>query len=91
MILDIATLNVIAGKEVAFEAASRKASLIFANMDDSISHKLQRCIENPNQYVLLVNWDTLEDHTLGFRGSAQYEEWRALLYHSYDPIPVVEH
>lgn len=91
MILEIATLNVIAGKEAAFEAAFRKASLIIAKMDGYISHQLQRCIENPSRYVLLVNWDTLEDHTVGFRGSSQYEEWRALLHHFYDPFPVVEH
>jgi len=40
---------------------------------------------------LLVQWQTLEDHTVGFRGSAPYLEWRALLHHFYDPMPQVEH
>lgn len=87
MILEIATLDVIAGREAVFE----KAALIIISMNGYISHQLQRCIENPSRYVLLVNWATLEDHTTGFRGSAQYEEWRALLHHFYDPFPVVEH
>ena len=56
-----------------------------------VSHQLQRCLENENRYLLLVNWQTLEDHTEGFRGSAEYEEWRNLLHHYYDPFPEVEH
>jgi heme-degrading monooxygenase HmoA len=91
MILEVAILNVLIGKEVEFEAAFHKASKIIVTMNGYISHQLQRCLENPNQYVLLVNWVTLEDHTQGFRGSAQYQEWRALLHRFYDPFPVVEH
>lgn len=60
-------------------------------MNDHVSHQLQRCIEHPSRYVLLVNWDSLEDHTEGFRGSVQYDEWRALLHHFYEPFPTVEH
>lgn len=91
MILEVAVLNVIAGKEVEFETAFHNASKIIVTMKGYISHQLQRCIENQSQYVLLVNWATLEDHTQGFRGSAQYQEWRALLHHFYDPFPIVEH
>jgi len=91
MILEVATLNVIAGRELEFETAFRKASDIIASMGGYVSHQLQRCIEHPNRYVLLVNWDSLEDHTEGFRGSIQYDEWRALLHHFYEPFPTVEH
>jgi heme-degrading monooxygenase HmoA len=91
MILEIATLNVIAGREPEFETAFRKASGIIASMNGYVSHQLQRCIEHPSRYVLLVNWDSLEDHTEGFRGSVQYDEWRALLHHFYEPFPTVEH
>ncbi len=45
----------------------------------------------PDRFLLLVQWETLEDHTEGFRGSADYERWRALLHHFYDPFPVVQH
>ena len=55
------------------------------------SLQLLRCLERPNRYLLLVEWARLEDHTLGFRGSSEYEEWKRLLHHFYDPFPTVEH
>ena len=60
-------------------------------MKGYVSHQLQKCVEKPNRYIVLVNWQTLEDHTHGFRGSDAYQEWRRLLHHRYDPIPEVEH
>ena len=53
--------------------------------------RLARCLERDTGYLLLVEWDRLEDHTQGFRGSPAYQEWRALLHSFYDPFPVVEH
>ena len=91
MILEAAILDVIVGKEKEFEAAFAKASPIIASMNGYISHQLQRCIEAPNRYLLLVQWEALEDHTVGFRGSPEYQEWRKLLHHFYDPFPVVQH
>ena len=52
---------------------------------------LSRCLERDNVFLLLVEWNRLEDHTEGFRGSAGYQEWRQLLHSFYDPFPVVEH
>lgn len=53
---------------------------------------LSRCMERTGAYLLLVAWDSLEDHTVGFRGSPEYQRWRQLLlHHFYDPFPVVEH
>lgn len=91
MILEVAVLNVRAGHEPAFETAFAEASPIIASMPGYVSHQLQRCIEVPNRYVLLVNWTSLEAHTVGFRGSAAYQEWKRLLHHFYDPFPTVEH
>ncbi len=91
MILEVAILNVIKGKEPEFEAAFQLASKIIAAMPGYISHQLQHCLEKQTQYILLVNWDSLEDHTQGFRGSDQYREWRTLLHHFYEPFPTVEH
>jgi heme-degrading monooxygenase HmoA len=48
-------------------------------------------MEKQNRFILLVNWERLEAHTVGFRGSAEYQEWRKLLHHFYDPFPTVEH
>ncbi len=91
MILEVASLDVRPGQEGEFEAAFLQASTIIAGMPGYRSHQLQRCLERTNRYVLLVNWDTLEDHTVGFRGSSGYQEWKALLHHFYDPFPTVEH
>jgi len=60
-------------------------------MKGYISHELQKCMETPSRYILLVKWEILEDHTVGFRESEEYQKWKALLHHFYDPFPVVEH
>ena len=91
MILEVAILNVIAGREVEFEAAFRRAQAIISSMHGYRSHELRRCIETETRYILLVHWDKLEDHTVGFRGSPGYQEWKRLLHHFYDPFPMVEH
>lgn len=91
MVLEIAVLNVRAGHGAAFEQAFEGAQAIIAAMPGYLSHELQRCLEVENQYVLLVRWQTLEDHTVGFRGSPEYQEWRRLLHHFYEPFPKVEH
>ena len=91
MILEVAVLNVRLGMSAEFEGAFRKASPIITSVPGYISHQLQRCVEEPNRFVLLVNWKTLEAHTVGFRGSAGYQEWKKLLHHFYDPFPTVEH
>lgn len=91
MILEVAVLNVKPGQENEFEAAFSKAQRIISGMQGYCSHQLQKCIEQPAQYVLLVNWESLEDHTVGFRQSAQYQQWRQLLHHFYDPFPEVQH
>ncbi|HET9905297.1 MAG TPA: antibiotic biosynthesis monooxygenase [Anaerolineales bacterium] len=91
MILEVAILDVIPGKETEFEAAFVQAAPIIASMDGYVSHQLQKCLERQYRYILLVNWETLEAHTVGFRGSDQYQEWKRLLHHFYDPFPIVEH
>ena len=88
---EVAILNIKPGQEAEFEAAFAKAQDIISRMDGYISHQLQRCVEAPSRYLLLVNWETLADHTEGFRQSADYQQWKALLHHFYDPFPTVEH
>jgi heme-degrading monooxygenase HmoA len=91
MILEGAILNVIPGQEPAFEDAFGRAISILANARGYISHELRRCVEHRSRYILLVQWQALEDHTVGFRGSPQYQEWKDLLHRFYDPFPLVEH
>lgn len=91
MILEVANLTIISGQEDEFERAFRLASKIISRMTGYVRHELQRCIEDDNQYVLLVWWQTLADHQIGFRQSAEYQEWKKLLHHFYDPFPSVLH
>ena len=91
MILEAAMLQVKQGMESEFEKAFQKASSIISSMKGYLSHELQRCIEVDGKYLLLVKWETLEDHTVGFRQSEEYQEWKKILHHFYDPFPTVEH
>jgi heme-degrading monooxygenase HmoA len=91
MILEVAILDVIPGRELDFERSFSEAQRIISSMPGYSSHELKRSIEKPTRYILLVNWESLEDHTVGFRSSPQYQEWKALLHHYYDPFPEVEH
>jgi heme-degrading monooxygenase HmoA len=87
----VAILDIKPGLAQEFEAAFATASGIIMAMPGYLSSELQHCWENENRYILLVRWQTLEDHTIGFRQSEQYQEWRSLLHHFYDPFPTVEH
>lgn len=91
MIIEHALLPVRPGQEAAFEAAFREASAIISAMPGFGGLSLSRCMEQDGKYLLLVEWDRLEDHTEGFRGSAEYQQWKKLLHHFYEPFPVVEH
>lgn len=84
-------LNVKPEQADEFEAAFARAQAIISSMKGYIAHQLQRCVENGSRYLLLVQWQTLEDHTEGFRSSPQYQQWKRLLHHFYDPFPTVEH
>jgi len=91
MVLEIAVLDVVSGQEAEFEKTFPKAAPILQSMKGYISHRLERCIETPSRFLLLVEWERIEDHTEGFRNSAEYQEWRALLHRFYDPPPQVAH
>jgi heme-degrading monooxygenase HmoA len=91
VILEVATLDVRPGQTTEFELAFAKAQRIMSASPGYVRHELQCCIENTNRYVLLVWWASLEAHTIGFRQSVPYQEWKALLHHFYDPFPTVEH
>lgn len=84
-------LNIKPGLENDFEFAFKRAASIISSMDGYLSHELHRCMEVKGKYLLLVKWETLEDHTVKFRGSSKYQEWKKLLHHFYDPFPTVEH
>lgn len=91
MILEHAILPVIHGREAEFEAAFAEAKAIISAMPGFVDLRLSRSIETPNAYLLLVHWESVEAHAVGFRGSPEYARWRELLHGFYDPFPVVEH
>ena len=91
MVLEAAVLQVWAGEDSAFEEAMVKAAPIIAGSSGYIGHQLQRCIETNGRYLLLVRWETLEAHTVGFRQSPAFAEWRAVIQPFFASAPVVEH
>ena len=91
MITEHTLLQVIPGQEGAFVEAMEAAKAHIAGSPGFVSLRVERCVERPGCFLLLAEWERLEDHTEGFRGSAAYQEWRSALHHFYDPFPVVEH
>jgi heme-degrading monooxygenase HmoA len=90
-ITEHALLEVVSGREAEFEAAFQIARDIPKQSEGFESLRLLRCVEHPSRYLLLIEWASLEAHTVGFRGSPLYERWRELLDHFYDPFPTVIH
>jgi heme-degrading monooxygenase HmoA len=91
MILEIAQIDVKPGMEREFEAGVGKAVPIFKRAKGCKSVALQRSVEKPARYRLFVQWDTLENHTVDFRSSADFQEWRKLVGHCFAAPPDVEH
>ena len=91
MILEVAILDVRPGETDAFEESFQQAQSIIASMPGYLHHELMACCEQEGRYILLVRWESIEHHTQGFRQSPQYQQWKALLHHFYDPFPTVKH
>lgn len=91
MVLEHAILPVRAGTEAEFESAFALAKPLISGRPGFQRLSLSRSVESPSAYLLLVEWESIEAHTEGFRGSEEYEQWRSLLHHFYEPFPVVEH
>ncbi len=91
MITEIAMLYIKKGNERQFEIDFSTASKYISSINGYINHKILKCLEESHKYVLIVEWKSLEDHTKGFMTSPQYQKWKELLYHYYEPFPIVEH
>lgn len=91
MIVEIAQLTIRPGSERQFEAAFLTAIKVLGGSKGYLTHELRRSVETPNRYALIVHWQTLEDHTVGFRGSPAFTEWRAHIGPFLESPPVVEH
>lgn len=91
MIVELAMISIRPGEERRFEAVFPVAARVLAASRGYLAHELRRSVENPNRYALRIEWATLEDHTVGFRGSPAFSEWRALIGPYFESPPVVEH
>lgn len=91
MILEAAMLTVHAGQERAFEAAMATAAPVIRSSRGYLGHELRRCVETPGKYLLLVQWETLEAHTVGFRQSPAFVRWREIIGGFFAAAPMVEH
>ena len=91
MITEIAQIDIKPGMEAEFEAAAAKARPLFARAKGSIGIELHKSIEKPQRYRLMVKWETLENHTVDFRGSENFAEWRGLVGQYFAASPEVEH
>jgi quinol monooxygenase YgiN len=91
MITEIAQIDVKPGMEAEFEAGVKNAAPIFKRAKGCHGMELRRSIEKPGRYRLFVEWATVEDHTVGFRNSPDFQEWRKLVGHCFATPPDVEH
>jgi heme-degrading monooxygenase HmoA len=91
MILEIAQIEVMPGMEAAFEQGVAKAAAVFKRAKGCTGMTLQKSHEKPQRYRLFVRWQTLENHTVDFRGSPDFQEWRGLVGHCFAAPPEVEH
>ena len=92
MITELATFDIIEGKQSAFEADFKAKALdIISRAEGFIEADIQQCIETPTKYLLHVKWRTLLDHTKGFRQSDLFKDWRAVLSPYFNTAPVAEH
>ncbi len=91
MILEQAILDVAPERTAEYEAALKQALPLISATPGFFGLEVRACLETPGRYLLLVRWETLEDHTIGFRQSERYQRWRALLHRFYQPMPLVEH
>jgi len=74
-----------------YEAAMREALPYISETPGFVELEVRACLETPGRYLLLVRWETLEAHMIGFRQTTRYQKWRALLHGFYSPMPRVEH
>jgi len=91
MILEIAQIDVKPGMEAEFEAGVTKATPVLQRAKGCTGLALQRSIEKPARYRLFVKWQTVENHTVDFRGSPDFAEWRKHVGHCFAAPPEVEH
>lgn len=88
---EVALIEIKPGEQAAFEAVFHQAEQVISQAEGYVSHTLQRCLETDNRYLLLVQWTSLEAHTVGFRQSELFTQWRSIIGPFFEKPPFVEH
>lgn len=92
MILEIADIRIAPGQQAAFDQAiERGLATVVSRAKGMRGYKVNKCIESPERYVLQIFWDSLEDHTVGFREGPLFAQWRAIVGPFFAGPPLVEH
>jgi heme-degrading monooxygenase HmoA len=91
MVLELAIIDIKQDTNKAFEEAIKQAQNVICQSKGFIEIQVKKCTEQVNRYVLLIQWETLEDHTIGFRESELFKEWRALIGPFFENPPMVQH
>lgn len=91
MILEVAQLEIKDGENQAFERNLDLAQSVISQAEGYLGHQFQQCIEDPQQYILLIRWETVKAHEEGFRKSALYKQWRGLIGSFFATKPSVQH
>ena len=92
MILELADIRITPGKNADFDAAiERGVETVISKAKGFLGYQVQRGIESPDRYVLLIRWETLANHTVDFRESPAFAQWRAIVGPFFASAPHVEH
>lgn len=92
MILEIADIRIATGKQNEFDAAIRRGiDTVVSKAKGFRRYQVHKCVESPERYVLMIQWETLENHTVDFRGGPLFTEWRAIVGPYFAAPPLVEH
>jgi heme-degrading monooxygenase HmoA len=92
MILEVADIRIAPGRQAEFErAAHHGIQTVISKSKGFRGYQVRRSIESPERYLLLLEWDSVEDHTVGFRGSAAFAQWRSIVVDFFVQPPVTEH
>ena len=92
MILELADIRIAPGKQAEFDAAiQRGVETVASKAQGFRGYKVNRSVESPERYLLMIYWDTLENHSVDFREGPLFPQWRAIVGPYFTGPPVVEH
>jgi heme-degrading monooxygenase HmoA len=91
MVIEVADIRILPGKQAEFDAAIQAANRVLSGLQGYLGHRLLKGIDSADRYLLMIEWATVKDHTVGFRQSPVFVEWRAMIGPFFAALPVIEH